>query len=181
MHEIDVQEEVKNEEIETETIEEESSNTVEEKFISLEKYNELNDKLKSMEDRYVRLAAEYKNYQERSKKEKMAIRIDSLSEAVENILPVIDDLERAYYAASSAGDDYKKGIEMVQKRFNSTLKEMGVESFGEKNEEFNPEIHNASSHLEGDKNDKTIISEVYQKGYKINEKLIRPAMVQVIG
>ena len=145
----------------------------------------LKQELADLNNKYLRLAAEYKNYQERSKKEKLSIRTYSLIEAVSSILPIIDDIERTLPSFSKAGEEYEKGLNMILKRTSEALKKLGVESFGEKGEEFDPSIHNASSKIESDENqyeDKetsTVISEVYQKGYKINEKLIRPAMVQV--
>ena len=145
----------------------------------------LKQELADLNNKYLRLAAEYKNYQERSKKEKLSIRTYSLIEAVSSILPIIDDIERTLPSFAKAGEEYEKGLNMILKRTSEALKKLGVESFGEKGEEFNPSIHNASSKIESDENqgeDKeksTVISEVYQKGYKINEKLIRPAMVQV--
>ncbi|MBO6126786.1 MAG: nucleotide exchange factor GrpE [Clostridia bacterium] len=145
----------------------------------------LKQELADLNNKYLRLAAEYKNYQERSKKEKSNIRSYSLIEAVSAILPIIDDIERTLPSFAKAGEEYEKGLNMILKRTSEALKKLGVESFGEKGEEFDPSIHNASSKIESDENqdeDKetsTVISEVYQKGYKINEKLIRPAMVQV--
>lgn len=145
----------------------------------------LKQELSDLNNKYLRLAAEYKNYQERSKKEKLSIRTYSLIEAVSAILPIIDDIERTLPSFAKAGEEYEKGLNMILKRTSEALKKLGIESFGKKGEEFDPSIHNASSKIESDENqdeDKeksAVISEVYQKGYKINEKLIRPAMVQV--
>ena len=97
-----------------------------------------------------------------------------------SILPIVDDIERTLPSFADAGEKYEKGLQMILKRISSSLKSLGVESFGEKGEEFDPSIHNASSKLDSD-DEKVIISEVYQKGYKIQGKLIRPAMVQVKG
>lgn len=136
--------------------------------------------LDSFNDRYLRLAAEYKNYKDRSEKEKSNIRQDSLIDAVSSILPIIDDIERTLPSFSDAGEKYEKGVSMILKRISDCLKNLGVEEFGQKGEEFDPNIHNASSKIESDE-EVSVISEVYQKGYKIQNKLIRPAMVQVRG
>ena len=136
--------------------------------------------LDSFNDKYLRLAAEYKNYQDRSEREKSNIRQDSLIDAVSSILPIIDDIERTLPSFSDAGEKYEKGVSMILKRVSECLKNLGVEEFGEKGEEFDPNIHNASSKIESDE-EISVISEVYQKGYKIKNKLIRPAMVQVRG
>ena len=136
--------------------------------------------LDSFNDKYLRLAAEYKNYKERSEKEKSNIRQDSLVDAVSSILPIIDDIERTLPSFSNAGEKYEKGVSMILKRTSDCLKNLGVEEFGKKGDEFDPNIHSASSKIESDE-DISVISEVYQKGYKIQNKLIRPAMVQVRG
>ena len=186
MNSIDNDENLSEEEIEEET------ETSEDEIIEDEIENKETEELKTQNDllkqelsdlnnKYLRLAAEYKNYQERSKKEKSSIRIYSLIEAVSAILPIIDDIERTLPSFSKAGEEYEKGLNMILKRTSEALKKLGVESFGEKGEEFNPSIHNASSKIESDEEENTVISEVYQKGYKINEKLIRPAVDQVKG
>lgn len=161
-----------------------SSDENQEDSSCLEELKSENENLKKeiskLNDKYLRLAAEYKNYQERSKKEKMNIRRDSLMDSVSSILPIIDDIERTLPSFSEAGEKYEKGVSMILKRLDSCLKSLDVESFGKKGDEFDPSIHNASSKIESD-DDKTVISEVYQKGYKIKDKLVRPAMVQVKG
>ena len=162
---------------------EEFSNEVDdsEDLKKLESENDsLKKEVKEMNEKYLRLAAEYKNYQERSKREKLEIRKDSLVDAVSSVLPIIDDIERTLPSFFDAGEKYEKGVKMILKRVSDSLQGLGVESFGEKGEEFDPSVHNASSKIESD-NDKVTISEVYQKGYKVHGKLIRPAMVQVIG
>ena len=140
----------------------------------------LKAELEKYEDKYLRLAAEYKNYQDRSKKEKLMLRQDSLIDAVSSVLPVIDDIERTLPSFSSAGEKYEKGVSMILKRISEVLKGLGVVSFGEKGEEFDPSVHNASSRIESN-DDTSVVSEVYQKGYKLKDRLIRPAMVQVKG
>lgn len=164
-----------------ENLEDDTEFSEEDELENIRSENEsLKKEIKNVNDKYLRLAAEYKNYQERSKKEKLSIRIDSLVDAVSSILPIVDDIERTLPSFADAGEKYEKGLQMIIKRISSSLKSLGVESFGEKGEEFDPSIHNASSKLDSD-DEKVIISEVYQKGYKIQGKLIRPAMVQVKG
>lgn len=140
----------------------------------------LKNELESYKDKYLRLAAEYKNYQERSKKEKLRIRENSLVDIVSSVLPIIDDIERTLPSFASAGEKYEKGVSMILKRVSDILTSLGVTSFGEKGDEFDPSIHNASSKIESD-NDTATVSEVYQKGYTLKDTLIRPAMVQVKG
>jgi len=142
------------------------------------KNKELEDQLNNVNDKYIRLAAEFKNYQERSKKEKLRIHSDSMIDAVSSIIPIIDDIERVLPSFLDMEEKYSKGVSMILKKTHESLKKLGVETFGEKGEEFDPSIHNASSRIDGD-GERTVISDVYQKGYKIHDKLIRPAMVQV--
>ena len=151
MNSIDNDENLSEEEIEEETGEDEiNEDEIESK--ETEKLKTQNDLLKQelsdLNNKYLRLAAEYKNYQERSKKEKSSIRSYSLIEAVSAILPIIDDIERTLPSFSKAGEEYEKGLNMILKRTSEALKKLGVESFGEKGEEFNPSIHNASSKIE---------------------------------
>lgn len=157
----------------------------EDKEDSIENLKTENDLLKQelsdLNDRYLRLAAEYRNYQERSKKEKFNISTHALIDSVSAILPIIDDIERTLPSFAEAGEEYEKGLNMILKRISEALRRLGVESFGEKGDEFDPGIHNASSKIESDSEENAVISEVYQKGYKIKEKLVRPAMVQVKG
>lgn len=173
-------------ELENEENQENEDNLYEERDIESEneslrnELEKLKSELDSFNDKYLRLAAEYKNYQDRTEKEKSNIRKNSLVDAVSSILPIIDDIERTLPSFSSAGEKYEKGVSMILKRVSECLKNLGVEEFGQKGDEFDPNIHNASSKIESDE-DVSVISEVYQKGYKIQNKLIRPAMVQVRG
>ena len=162
-------------------IEEDNENDVDEKFSELESENKkLKDELGIIKDKFIRLAAEFKNYQERSKKEKLQIHSNAMIDAVSSIIPIIDDIERVLPSFLDMEEKYSKGVSMILKKTHESLNKLGIESFGEKGDEFDPSIHNASSKIDGD-GDKTVISEVYQKGYKIHDKLIRPAMVQVSG
>ena len=146
----------------------------------VEENEKLKKEIKELTDKYLRLAAEFKNYQERNKKEKVRIRTDSLIDAVSSILPIIDDIERTFPMFAEMDEKYSKGLDMIIRKIHDSLKNLGVESVGNVGDEFDPSIHNASSKIDGD-GDKTVISEVYQKGYKLSGKLIRPAMVQVAG
>ncbi len=150
------------------------------------KADEVNDKIKSLEeelkkqkDLLLRTAAEYENFRKRTEKEKAMIYSDATCLAVSAILPIADNLQRAIDIESASAKDYQKGFEMIIKQFNDSLSKLSVESFGEKGDAFNPDIHNAVSHIEDDNLDENIISEVFQKGYKIKDRIIRHAMVQV--
>ncbi|MDR1240971.1 MAG: nucleotide exchange factor GrpE [Oscillospiraceae bacterium] len=150
-----------------------------------EKENESKDikfELESTKDKLLRIAAEYENYRRRTEKEKSLIYADATNFAVLSILPIIDSLEFAFKSMDMLTGEHKKGIDMVKKQLSVGLEKLDVTPFGEKGEEFDPNLHSAVSQInsEGKKDDeKQIISEVFQKGYKMNGKVVRHASVQV--
>ena len=132
---------------------------------------ELNDKL-------LRTAAEYDNFRRRSQKEKEAIYSDSKVEIIGKLLPVIDNFERAS-AAEADAENYKKGIEMTVKQLLDALTAMGVEAFGATGESFDPNIHNGVMHVDDESLGENVIADVFIKGYKMGNKVIRHASVKV--
>ena len=138
------------------------------------------DELEEYKDKFLRIAAEYENYRKRSEKEKLLIYSNATSNAISTILPVIDSLELALKSMKNVDEEYQKGLNLVNNQLLDSLSKLNVKSFGEKGEEFNPDLHNAVSHIEDEKTDKeNFISEVFQKGYMVADKVIRHAMVQV--
>ena len=139
----------------------------------------LRKELAEANDKWLRTAAEYDNFRRRSQKEKEAIYGDSKSDIVSKFLPVLDNFERA--AASSADDfeGYKKGIEMTVKQLLDVFTAIGIESFGEKGDTFDPNIHNGVMHIDDDSLPENSIADVFMKGYKSGDRIIRPAMVKV--
>ena len=136
-----------------------------------EKYNEEHDS-------YLRLAADYDNFRKRNAKEKEQLYAAGKADAVEKLLPVYDNLERALNQAT-ADEAYKKGVEMTMTQLVGILNGLGVEIFGEAGETFDPNIHNAVMHTEDEALGENVISQVFQKGFKLGEKIVRFAMVQV--
>ena len=136
-----------------------------------EKYNEEHDS-------YLRLAADYDNFRKRNIKEKETLYAAGKADAVEKLLPVYDNLERALNQAT-ADEAYKKGVEMTMTQLVGILNGLGVEIFGEVGEVFDPNIHNAVMHTEDEALGENVISQVFQKGFKLGEKIVRFAMVQV--
>ena len=132
---------------------------------------ELNDKL-------LRTAAEYDNFRRRSQKEKEAIYSDSKVEIIGKLLPVIDNFERAS-AAEADPENYKKGIEMTVKQLLDALTAMGVEAYGATGESFDPNIHNGVMHVDDEGLGENVIADVFIKGYKMGDKVIRHASVKV--
>ena len=129
-------------------------------------------------DSYLRLAAEYDNYRKRSQKEKDNLYTEIRSETVEKFLPVYDNLERAL-AQESQDAAFKKGVEMTMNQLVSVMEKLGVESFGAAGDHFDPQLHNAVMHIEDESLGENVIAEVFQKGFKVGEKVVRFAMVKV--
>ena len=136
-----------------------------------EKYNQEHDS-------YLRLAADYDNFRKRSQKEKEQSYGNGKADAVEKLLPVYDNLERALNQ-ETVDEAYKKGVEMTMTQLVSIFSGLGVEIFGEVGDTFDPNIHNAVMHTEDENVAENTITQVFQKGFKLGEKIVRFAMVQV--
>ena len=141
------------------------------------KLEEANAELAAANDKYLRMIAEYDNYRRRTAKEKDGIYADAYADALKGILPIIDNLERA--VGVSEAEALQKGLSMTLKGAEDALAKMGVTSFGEKGETFDPEKHNAVMHIEDEEHGEGEITEVYQKGYAKGDKILRFAMVIV--
>lgn len=135
--------------------------------------------LAALKDQYLRTRAEYDNFRKRTEREKAAIYGDGASDAIKGMLPVADNLERALAQKECSVEDLMKGVEMVQTQFLDSLKKLGVTPMGNVGDEFNPEIHNAVSHIDDENLEINVISAVFQKGYMLGDKVVRHAMVQV--
>ncbi len=129
-------------------------------------------------DKYLRLLAEYDNFRKRSIQEKLNAAHDATAKAALEVIAVIDNFERAV-AADCTDENYKKGVEMIYNQFKDVLSKLGVEEVGAEGDEFNPIYHNAVSQIEDESLGENVIAQVYQKGYKIGEKVVRCAMVVV--
>ena len=136
------------------------------------------EKYNAEHDSYLRLAADYDNFRKRSQKEKEQSYGNGKADAVEKLLPVYDNLERALNQ-ETADEAYKKGVEMTMTQLISIFEGLGVEIFGNIGDTFDPNIHNAVMHTEDDTVAENTITQVFQKGFKLGEKIVRFAMVQV--
>lgn len=167
-----------NKEINTENTVEETVETAEAQNTANED-NKLQAEYDALNDRYMRTLAEYDNFRKRSQKDIESrvsyTKVDMLSK----ILPVIDNFERAAFNSDADFDGYKKGIEMTVKQLLDILGSMGVEEFGKVGEAFDPNFHNGVMHIEDDSFGENEIVDVFMKGYKIGDKVIRPATVKV--
>lgn len=139
--------------------------------------SKLQNEVDSLKDRLLRVNAEYDNYRKRTAKEKEGIYTDACEDVLKNMLPVLDNLERAASVEGSV-EDIKKGIEMTIRQFNDSLTKLQVEEIPT-NEGFDPNLHNAVMHVEDDSFGKNEVVEVFQKGYRRNGKVLRYSMVKV--
>ena len=135
--------------------------------------------LEEKNDQLLRLAAEYDNFRKRSQREKESIYSDVKANVLGDLLPVIDNFERAVDGSGNELESFKKGVDMIFNQLLEVMKKHGVESFGEVGDEFDPNFHSAVMHIESEDLGENVIAQVFSKGYKVGEKVIRPATVQV--
>ena len=140
--------------------------------------NPWEEKYNAERDAHLRLAADFDNFRKRSQKEKEQSYTFGKADAVEKFLPVYDNLERALQQ-QTADEAFKKGVEMTMTQLVSILNGLGVEIFGQPGDVFDPNLHNAVMHTEEEGVEENTITQVFQKGFKIGDKIVRFAMVQV--
>lgn len=155
-------EEVKTEEIKIESAEE-----------------KLQKELAEKNEQFLRLCAEYDNFRKRSQKEKSDAYSSSQAEVIKELLPVLDNFDRAANNKDSNFEDYKKGIDLIFNQFVEIFKKLGVESYGERGEAFDPNLHNAVMTVEDAELGENEIASVFSKGYKLGDRIIREAVVTV--
>ena len=131
-----------------------------------------------LDDRYKRILAEFENFKKRSNKEREGLYHSILSDVIEVILPVVDNLENAV-KTETKDEEYKKGVELVLKQFQDVLVAKGVEEIKTIGETFDPELHEAVSSIQDENLGEKQIAQEYRKGYKIGSKVIRHSMVVV--
>lgn len=141
----------------------------------------LTAELNETKDKLLRVMAEYDNFRKRSQKEKEQAYGDTKASTIAEFLPVYDNFQRAMSAEATDLDSFKKGIEMIFNQYGETFKKLGVEAFGEKGETFDPNIHNAVMHGEDEELPENSISDVFSTGYKMGDRVIRPAIVKVVN
>ena len=133
-------------------------------------YDELNDK-------YLRMMAEYDNFRKRSQRERDGIYASAYEEALKEFLPMSDNLQRSLAYAGT--ENFANGIEMIVNQFSDTLKKLGIEEYGKRGDPFDPNIHNAVMRTDDDSLGENTVAEVLQKGYRKGDKILRFAMVKV--
>lgn len=178
------------EELEQEVVEEEAAEAVEEAAEEAteetpeetpadDELDTLQKALEEEQNRYLRLMAEYDNFRKRSAREKDGIYTDAKADAFTSLLPVLDNFDRAFENEDASPEDFRKGVEMTRDQLLAVFEKAGVESYGEAGEPFDPNLHNAVSHIEDPEQGENVLAQVFQKGYKLGDKVLRHAMVVV--
>lgn len=152
---------------------EEVKNPLEEEIENLKK------EIAEKEDKFLRVCAEYDNFRKRSSKEKQDIYTSSKTDIIKELLPVIDNFERAQANSEADFEAYKKGIDLIFTQFMTLLEKFEVESFGNEGDEFDPNFHSAVMTTEDESLGENVIAQVFSKGYKLGDKIIREAVVKV--
>ena len=139
---------------------------------------ELRRERDALQDRLLRTAAEFDNYRKRMDRERRELADYTAGEAIKDLLPIIDNLERALQA-SAQDDPLRKGVELIHKQMLEMLRKRGVTPIEALGADFDPNVHEAVSHEESDQHREGEVMEELQRGYKVGERLLRPAMVKV--
>ena len=137
--------------------------------------------LAAEKDKLLRTAAEYANYRARTEREKAAIYANAVSDTINEIIPIADNIDRALDASKNAPEEFRKGLEMISNQLAKSFEKLNITSFGKPGDAFDPEFHNAISSIDSEELESDTIAVVYQKGYKIGDKIIRHAMVQTVN
>ncbi len=161
-----------------ELLESEREKDMKKKTAKLEEENKkLQNEVNAFKDKLLRTAAEYENFRKRTAKEKEGIYTDACEDVLKEVLPVLDNLERAL-SVEGSGQDLRIGVEMIVRQFNDAFSKLGVEELASEGE-FDPNLHNAVMHIQDEKYGANEIVEVFQKGYKRANKVLRHSMVKV--
>ena len=138
----------------------------------------VSEAMAALNDKYLRLCAEYDNFRRRSQKEKDSLYGDVKADTLLKFLPVYDNLVRALNTPTQ-DEAFRKGVEMTMNQFNTTMEKLGVTKIDSLGEKFDPDLHNAVMHVEDEEKGENEIVEVFQEGFRLGDKVIRFAMVKV--
>lgn len=141
--------------------------------------NPFREELDRANDKFLRLYADFENFKKRSRAEKDSVYANAKSDTVAALLPALDNMERALAAAEEEDSPLKKGVDMVLNQFRACFEQLGVSSYGEVGDSFDPNIHEAVMHSEEEGVEPNTVTMVLQKGYRLGDKVIRHALVQV--
>lgn len=157
-------------------LEENEAETAEEQTNELEQLRAEFDEYKQQ---HLRVLAEYDNFRKRTAAEKTAIYNNAVSDTVQAILPIADNIGLALNQENASGEDMRKGVEMIEAQIEAVFEKLGITPVGEVGEAFDPNLHNAVAHVEDENLGENVISAVLQKGYTLGDRVVRHAMVQV--
>jgi molecular chaperone GrpE len=130
-------------------------------------------------DRLARVQAEFDNFRKRSAREQQDFRDYALAAALKSLLPIMDSLDRAVKTSAVSVEDFRSGIELIDKQFHDVLAKLGVEAVAAAGEVFDPNLHQAVQMVETDEVEDHHVIDELQRGYRIKDRLLRPAMVRV--
>lgn len=139
----------------------------------------LQNELSAQKDTLLRLAAEYDNYRKRTERDKSLIYQDATCAAIREILPVADSIDRAIASCEKCEEEYLKGLNMIKNQLCSALEKMEVSSFGAVGDPFSPDDHDAILHIQDENLGDGVVVEIFQRGYRFGDKIIRHAIVTV--
>lgn len=165
------------EEVKTEAPAAENKKSKKKKSREAEALEKCEAEKQELQDRYLRLMAEYENYRRRTQKERDNIYPDAVANTLKELLPILDNLQRAL-DTPCADANYLKGIELIEVGLKDFLTKMGVETFGAPGDPFDPNLHNAVMHVEDESLGKNVVAQVFQLGYRRGDRILRYAMVQ---
>ena len=139
----------------------------------------LKQQLEEKSDLLLRTAAEFDNFKKRTERERLTVAEFAKANIIKELLPILDNIDRAETLEDKSSEDYIKGIEMIVKQFTSLGEKLGIVELAHQGDAFDPNCHEAVMHVEDENFGENVIAEVLQKGYKIGDTVIRPAMVKV--
>jgi molecular chaperone GrpE len=139
----------------------------------------LKAELESKNDLLLRTAAEFDNFKKRTERERAGVAEFAKANVIKELLPILDNIDRAALLEDKTSADYIKGIELIVKQFEGLGDKLGIKSVAEVGDTFDPNLHEAVMHVEDETLGENVIAEVLQKGFKIGDTVIRPAMVKV--
>lgn len=135
--------------------------------------------LESKNDLLLRTAAEFDNFKKRTERERSSVAEFAKANVIKELLPILDNIDRAALMEDKTSADYIKGIELIVKQFETLGDKLGICELAKAGDTFDPNCHEAVMHIEDETLGENVIAEVLQKGYKIGDTVIRPAMVKV--
>lgn len=144
-----------------------------------EELEKLRQELDEHKQQYLRVLAEYDNFRKRTANEKSAIYNNAVSDTVQAILPIADNIGLALEQENASAEDMRKGVEMIQAQIDASFEKLGITTVGKVGETFDPNLCNAIAHVEDESQEENVISQVYQKGYMLGDRVVRHAVVQV--